>query len=38
MVKHYKSIIKKYKKNLPYYLFRYNRIFFGSLISRGRKI
>lgn len=31
--------MKKFKTNfLPYYLFRYHRIFFGSLICRGRKI
>jgi len=39
MNKHYKLYKKKQTYNFfNYYLYRYNRIFIGSLIKRGRKI
>lgn len=39
MNKHYKLILRKKNYNLlNYYLYRYNRIFIGSLIKRGRKL
>jgi len=39
MNKHYKLILRKKNYNLlNYYIYRYNRIFIGSLIKRGRKL